>query len=328
MIDPRATPVLSVALRATSDADRERLDEGLRHLTDEDPTLCVDADPRTGEVIIAAVGEVQLDIVVHRLGYEFHVDAAVGRVGVAYREALTTAASGEGRFAGQPPGCGQYGHAKVRVFPGEPGSGFAFADALIPGAIPYQFVEPVRRGIEEASRRGVLAGYPIQDVRVELFDGTYHDVDSSEAAFEIAGAMAFEDAAKKATPVLLEPVMHAEIVAPADNVSDVIADLSSRRGRIQSREDRAGVQIVRALVPMSEMLGYAADLRSHSRGRATYSLHFDHYEAVRDDPDRGDGRDSLVGAPLRPAPRLNDSAVALPEPDDDCLDTDPPRRTW
>jgi elongation factor G len=278
-------------------------------------------------VIVAAVGEVQLDIVVHRLAREFHVEAAVGKPRVVCREALTQAADGEGRYSRQPSFenpegqesvHGQYAHAKIRVIPGESGSGFVFEDALNPGAIPIQFIEPIRRGTEKASRRGVLAGSPIGDVRVELYDGSYHDGDSSEAAFEIAGAMAFTHAARKAKPVLLEPVMRVDIVVPAESVSDVMGSLSGRRGQPPSREDRGDVQIVRALVPMAELLGFAADLRSRSRGRATYSLQFDHYEPFR--PDRnagGDDRDSLVGAPLMPAPGRNSSAVALPEPDDD-----------
>jgi elongation factor G len=273
-------------------------------------------------VTIGAVGELQLEIILDRLKREFHVEATVGRPQVAYKEALTQDADGEGRYARQTGGLGQYGHAKIHVSPGEPGTGYVFESVLIGGAIPDQFIDPIKDGIQEASTGGVLAGYPIRDVRVELYDGSYHDIDSSEMAFKIAGAMAFQDAARKAMPVLLEPVMHVEVVVPKEHTADVVGNLSGRRAQIRSRDSRGETQIIRAVAPLSEMFGYATDLRSRTRGRATYSLHFDHYQQVRNDPNRSDGdRDSLVGAPLRPVPRLNDSAVALPEPDDDNLET-------
>jgi elongation factor G len=317
-----STPVLLLTIRVKSDADREKLDRGLRQLRDEDPTLSVETDQQTGEVTIGAVGELQLEIVVDRLKREFHVEATLGRPQVAYREALTQAADGEGRYARQTSGLGQYGHAKIHLSPGRPGTGYVFESVLIGGAIPNQFIEPIKDGIKEASTRGVLAGYPIRDVRVELYDGSYHDIDSSEMAFKIAGAMAFQDAARKAIPVLLEPVMHVEVVLPKEHTADVVENLSGRRGQIQSHDDRGDTQVIRAVVPLSEMFGYATDLRSRTRGRATHSLHFDHYQQVRSDPNRSDGdSDSLVGAPLRPVPRSNDSAVALPEPDDDNLET-------
>lgn len=316
-----STPVLLLAIHANSDADREKLDKGLRQLRDEDPTLSVETDQRTGEVTIGAVGELQLEIIVDRLKREFHVEATLGRPQVAYKEALTQAADGEGRYARQTGGLGQYGHAKIHVSPGKPGTGYVFESVLIGDAIPNQFIEPIKVGIQEASTRGVLAGYPIRDVRVELYDGSYHDIDSSEMAFKIAGAMAFQDAAKKAMSVLLEPVMHVEVVVPKEHTADVVGNLSGRRGQIQSHDSRGDTQVIRAVVPLSEMFGYATDLRSRTRGRATHSLHFDHYQQVRTDPNRRDGdRDSLVGAPLRPVPRSNDSAVALPEPDDDNLE--------
>jgi elongation factor G len=317
-----STPVLLLAIHAISDADRERLDMGLRQLRDEDPTLSVETDQQTGEVTLGAVGELQLEIIVDRLKREFHVEATLGRPQVAYKEALAQAADGEGRYARQTGGLGQYGHAKIHVSPGESGTGYVFESVLVGGAIPNQFIEPIKDGIREASMRGVLAGYPIRDVRVELYDGSYHDIDSSEMAFKIAGAMAFQDAAKKAMPVLLEPVMHVEVVVPREYTADVVGNLSGRRAQIQSHDHRGDTQVIRAVVPLSEMFGYATDLRSRTQGRATHSLHFDHYQQVRSDPNRHDGdRDSLVGAPLRPVPRSNDSAVALPEPDDDSPET-------
>ena len=316
-----STPVLLLAIHAISAADREKLDRGLRQLSDEDPTLSVETDQQTGEVTIGAVGELQIEIIVDRLKREFHVEATLGRPQVAYKEALTQAADGEGRYARQTGGLGQYGHAKIHVSPGKPGTGYVFESVLIGDAIPNQFIEPIKDGIQEASTRGVLAGYPIRDVRVELYDGSYHDVDSSEMAFKIAGAMAFQDAARKAIPVLLEPVMRVEVVVPKEHTADVVGNLSGRRGQIQSHDERGDSQVIRAVVPLSEMFGYATDLRSRTRGRATHSLHFDHYQQVRSDPNRSDGdRDSLVSAPLRPVPRSNDSAVALPEPDDGDLE--------
>lgn len=317
-----STPVLLLAIQAIGATDRERLDRGLRQLMDEDPTLSVEINEHTGEVAVGGVGELQLEIVADRLKREFHVEATPGRPRVAYKEALTEAADGEGRYARQRDGLGQYGHAKIHVFPGQPGTGYVFESVLIADAIPKQFIEPIKVGIQEASKRGVLAGYPIEDVRVELYDGSYHDIDSSEMAFRIAGAMAFQAAAQKAMAILLEPVMHVEVVVPKEHTAEVVGTLSDRRGQIQSHDSRGDTQVIRAVVPLSEMFGYATDLRSRTRGRATHSLRFDHYQQVRTDPDRRDGdRDSLVGAPLRPVPRSNDSAVALPEPDDDHLET-------
>jgi elongation factor G len=317
-----STPVLLLAIHAISAADREKLDNGLRQLRDDDPTLSVETDQQTGEVTIGAVGELQLEIIVDRLKREFHVEATLGKPRVAYTEALTQTADGEGRYARQTEGPRHFGHAKIHVSPGEPGSGYVFESVLIGGTIPNRFIESIKDGIQRAATRGVLAGYPIRDVSVELYDGSYHDSDSSETAFEIAGAMAFHDAANKAMPVVLEPVMRVEVVVPTEHAADVIGNLSGRRARIQSHDNRGDIQNIQAVVPLSEMFGYATDLRSRTRGRATHTLHFDHYREIRTDPDRSDGdRDSLVGAPLRPVPRSNDSAVALPEPDEDNLKT-------
>src|SRR5204862_386980 len=225
--------------------------------------------------IIAGMGELHLEIIVDRLKREFSVEATVGKPQVAYKETLTRPADGEMKYAKQTGGRGQYGHVKIHLYPGEPGSGYIFENETTGGSIPKEFIKPVDEGIKEALTRGVLAGYPIDDVRIELYDGSYHDVDSSEMAFKIAGSMAFQDAAKKAKPVLLEPVMRVEVVVPKDYMGDVMGNLSSRRGQIQSQEDRGGTQIISARVPLSEMFGYATDLRSRTQGRATYSMHFD-----------------------------------------------------
>jgi elongation factor G len=271
-------PVISLAIEPKTKGDQEKLGQGLSKLMAEDPTFRVQTDEQTGQVVIAGMGELHLEIIVDRLKREFGVDASVGKPQVAYKETLTRPADGEMKYAKQTGGRGQYGHAKIHLFPGEPGSGYIFENEVTQGSIPKEYIKPVDEGIKEALTRGVLAGYPIDDVRIVLYDGSYHDVDSSEMAFKIAGSMAFQDAAKKAKPVLLEPVMRVEVVVPKDYMGDVMGDLASRRGRIQSQEDRGGTQIINARVPLSEMFGYATDLRSRTQGRATYSMHFDRYE--------------------------------------------------
>ena len=271
-------PVISLAIEPKTKADQEKLGVGLGKLMAEDPTFRVKTDIQTGEVVIAGMGELHLEIIVDRLKREFNVEASVGRPQVAYKETLTRPADGEMKYAKQTGGRGQYGHAKIHLYPGEPGTGYIFENKISGGSIPKEFIKPIDEGIKEALTRGVLAGYPVDDVRIELYDGSYHDVDSSEMAFKIAGSMAFQDAAKKAKPVLLEPVMRVEVVVPKDYMGDVMGNLSSRRGQIQSQEDRGGTQIINARVPLSEMFGYATDLRSRTQGRATYSMHFDRYE--------------------------------------------------
>jgi elongation factor G len=271
-------PVISLAIEPKTKADQEKLGQGLGKLMNEDPTFRVKTDPATGEVVIAGMGELHLEIIVDRLKREFGVEASVGRPQVAYKETLTRPADGEMKYAKQTGGRGQYGHVKIHLFPGEPGTGYIFENETTQGSIPKEFIKPIDEGIKEALTRGVLAGYPVDDVRIELYDGSYHDVDSSEMAFKIAGSMAFQDAAKKAKPVLLEPVMRVEVVVPKEHMGDVMGNLSSRRGQIQSQEDRGGTQIINARVPLSEMFGYATDLRSRTQGRATYSMHFDRYE--------------------------------------------------
>jgi elongation factor G len=271
-------PVISLAIEPKTKADQEKLGQGMQKLMQEDPTFRVNTDEQTGQVVIRGMGELHLEIIVDRLKREFSVDAIVGKPQVAYKETLTRPADGEMKYAKQTGGRGQYGHVKIHLYPGEPGTGFVFENEIVGGAIPKEFIRPVEEGIREALTRGVLAGYPIDDVRIELYDGSFHEVDSSEMAFKIAGSMAFQDAAKKAKPVLLEPVMRVEVVVPKDYIGDVMGDLASRRGRIQSQEERGGTQIVNARVPLSEMFGYATDLRSRTQGRATYSMHFDRYE--------------------------------------------------
>jgi elongation factor G len=271
-------PVISLAIEPKTKTDQEKLGVGLQKLMAEDPTFRVNTDIQTGQVIIHGMGELHLEIIVDRLKREFAVEATVGKPQVAYKETLTRAADGEMKYAKQTGGRGQYGHVKIHLFPGEPGTGYIFENETTGGSIPKEFIKPIDEGIKEALTRGILAGYPIDDVRIELYDGSYHDVDSSEMAFKIAGSMAFQDAAKKARPVLLEPIMRVEVVVPKEHMGDVMGNLSSRRGQIQSQEDRGGTQIIQARVPLSEMFGYSTDLRSRTQGRATYSMHFDRYE--------------------------------------------------
>ena len=271
-------PVIALAIEPKTKGDQEKLGQGLGKLMAEDPTFRVRTDDQTGQVVISGMGELHLEIIVDRLKREFGVDASVGKPQVAYKETLTRPADGEMRYAKQTGGRGQFAEVKIRLFPGEPGTGYIFENEITGGSIPKEYIKPVDEGIKEALTRGVLAGYPIDDVRIELYDGKHHEVDSSEMAFKIAGSMAFQDAAKKAKPVLLEPVMRVEVVVPKDYMGDVMGDLSSRRGRIQSQEDRGGTQIISARVPLSEMFGYATDLRSRTQGRATYSMHFERYE--------------------------------------------------
>ena len=271
-------PVIALAIEAKTKADQEKLSQGLAKLQSEDPTFKVKTDHETGQVVIQGMGELHLEIIVDRLQREFGVAASVGRPQVAYKETITQPAEGEGRYIRQTGGRGQYGHAKIRVTPREPGQGFEFVSQIVGGTIPREFIKPIQEGIVEALSTGILAGYPVDDVGVTLYDGSFHDVDSSEVAFKIAGSMAFKDAARKAKAVLLEPVMRVEVVVPEEYMGDIIGDLNARRGRVMSMESRGGTQIVNARVPLAEMFGYATDLRSRTQGRATYSMHFDRYE--------------------------------------------------
>ena len=281
------SPVISLAIEPKTKADQQKLGQALAKLTVEDPTFQVQTNEETGQVVISGMGELHLEILVDRLQREFGVAAAVGRPQVAYKETLTHPADADARFVKQTGGRGQYGHVKIRVVPGQRGHGFEFVNDIRGGAIPREYIKPVEEGIREAMTTGILAGYPIEDVSVSLYDGSYHEVDSSEVAFKVAGTMAFREAARKAGAELLEPVMRVEVVVPEEYMGEIITDLNARRGRVRSMEARAGTQIVDARVPLAEMFGYATDLRSRTQGRATYSMHFDRYErvprAVRDE---------------------------------------------
>jgi elongation factor G len=274
-------PVISIAIEPKTKGDQEKMGVALSKLAEEDPSFRVRTDEETLQTIISGMGELHLDIIVDRMKREFKVDANVGQPQVSYREAIRGRAEDvEGKFIRQSGGRGQYGHAVINIEPNERGKGYEFIDSIKGGVIPREFIQPINKGIAEAVQRGVLAGYPILDVKVELVDGSFHDVDSSEAAFKIAGSMAFQEAAKKAGLYLLEPVMKVEVVTPEQFMGDVIGDLNAKRGQIQEMEERAGARIVNAMVPLSEMFGYATDLRSMTQGRASYSMEFAHYGEV------------------------------------------------
>ncbi len=273
-------PVISVSVEPRTKADQDKLGVALGKLAQEDPTFKVHVDPDTGQTLISGMGELHLEIITDRLVREFGVGANVGRPQVAYRECITRPAKSEGRYIRQTGGRGQYGHVKLEIEPRERGQGFEFVSKIIGGAVPKEYWKAIEAGISEAMEGGVLAGYELVDVRATLLDGSYHEVDSSEMAFKIAASMGFKEAVRHAEPVLLEPVMSVEVVVPEDYVGEVIADLNSRRGRIESLEARAGSQIVRAMVPLAEMFGYATEMRSRTQGRATYTMHFAQYEAT------------------------------------------------
>ena len=273
-------PVISVAIEPKTKASQDKMALALAKLAEEDPTFKTYTDEETGQTIIAGMGELHLDIIVDRLLREFKVEANIGNPQVSYREGIKKAAEGEAKYARQSGGRGQYGHAKIRIEPNEPGGGFVFENAIVGGAIPKEFIGPTQQGIEEALQSGIIGGYEVLDVKVTLYDGSYHEVDSSEMAFKIAGSMAVRDALAKADPVLLEPMMKVEVTTPEEYMGDVIGDINSRRGRMEGMELVAGAQIVTAYVPLAEMFGYATSLRSNTQGRANYSMLFDHYEEV------------------------------------------------
>jgi elongation factor G len=274
-------PVIAVAVEPKSKADQDKLGNGLARLAEEDPTFRVETDEETGQTIISGMGELHLEIIVDRLKREFNVDANVGRPQVAYRETVSKPAERvQGKFVRQTGGSGQYGDAVINLLPQEPGKGYEFVDKIVGGKIPREYIKPIDDGIQEAMGAGVLAGYPVVDVKIELIDGSYHDVDSSERAFKIAGSMAFKEAMKRAKPKLLEPMMAVEVTTPEEYLGDVMGNLSSRRGRIESMSQVGNAQVLKALVPLSEMFGYATDLRSMSQGRADFTMQFDRYEEV------------------------------------------------
>jgi elongation factor G len=273
-------PVISVAIEPKSKASQDKMNVALAKLAEEDPTFRTFTDTETGQTIISGMGELHLDIIVDRLFREFKVEANVGAPQVAYRETIRKAVKADGKFVRQSGGRGQYGHCVLEVEPLEPGSGYEFVNKVVGGAIPKEYIAPIDAGIQEAMNTGVLGGYPVVDFRVTVVDGSYHDVDSSEMAFKIAGSMGFKEACRKADPVLLEPMMRVDVVVPEEYMGDVMGDISSRRGRIEGMEARSGAQAITAQVPLSEMFGYATVLRSRTQGRGTFVMQIDHFEEV------------------------------------------------
>lgn len=273
-------PVISVAIEPKTKAGQDKLAIGLTKLAEEDPTFRVHTDPDTGQTIISGMGELHLEIIIDRLFREFKVEANVGNPQVAYKETITQTVKSEGRFIRQSGGRGQYGHVWLQLEPNERGAGYEFVDKIVGGVVPREYIPAVDEGIQEALNSGVLGGYPVVDVKTTLFDGSYHEVDSSEMAFKIAASIGFKEGMKKAGPVLLEPIMKVEVVVPEEYMGDVMGDISSRRGHIEGMEGRNGAQVIRGLVPLAEMFGYATDLRSKTQGRGTYTMQFSHYEIV------------------------------------------------
>jgi len=273
-------PVINVAIEPKTKASQEKMTMALIKLAEEDPSFKTWTDHETGQTIIAGMGELHLDIIVDRLLREFKVEATVGKPQVAYRETFRKTVNAEGMYKRQSGGKGQYGHCKIVLEPLEPGKGFEFEDKTVGGSIPKEYIEPVRKGIEEAAKNGFLAGYEVVDFKATVYDGSYHEVDSSEMAFKIAGSMAFKNGIKEAGPVLLEPIMKVEITTPEDYFGDLMGNVSSRRGTINSTDDRNGTKVIDAMVPLSEMFGYATDLRSRTQGRGNYTMQFDHYSEV------------------------------------------------
>lgn len=273
-------PVINLAVEPKSKADQDKLGYALQRLAEEDPTFKVYTDPETGQTIIAGMGELHLEIIVDRLLREFKVEANIGKPQVAYRETISKAVKAEGKFVRQTGGRGQYGHVVLEVEPNERGAGFALENKIVGGVVPREYIGPVEAGIKEAMLTGVVAGFPVVDVKVALVDGSYHEVDSSELAFKIAGSIGFKEACRKAAPVILEPVMRLEVVTPDDFMGDVMGDINARRGRIEGMEQRGNTQIVRGYVPLAEMFGYATSLRSMTQGRAHHTMTFAYYEPV------------------------------------------------
>jgi len=273
-------PVISVSIEPKTKADQEKMSIALRRLAEEDPTFKIRTDEETGQTIISGMGELHLEILVDRMMREFKVEASVGRPQVAYKETIKKEAEAEGKYIRQTGGRGQYGHVVLKIEPLERGKGFEFVDAIKGGIIPSEFIPAVEKGVKEAMDKGILAGYPVVDTKVTLFDGSFHEVDSSEAAFKIAGSMAFQEAAKKANPVLLEPIMKIEVVIPQEFLGDVTGDLNSKRAKIEKIDDRVNMKVIDAMVPLAEMFGYATQLRSMTQGRGTFTMEFDHYAEV------------------------------------------------
>ena len=273
-------PVIDVAIEPKTKADQEKLGEALQKLAEEDPTFRVSTNEETGQTIISGMGELHLEIIIDRMKREFKVEANVGKPQVAYRETITKKVVAEGKFVRQSGGRGQYGHVVIEIEPNEKGKGFEFENAIVGGVVPREYIKPTEQGIAEATKNGVLAGYPVEDVKVKLFDGSFHAVDSSEMAVKIAGSMAFKEGARKAGPIILEPIMAVEVVTPEEYLGEVMGDLNSRRGKIEGMNTRKDAQVVKAMVPLAEMFGYATQMRSMTQGRALYTMQFSHYEAT------------------------------------------------
>jgi elongation factor G len=273
-------PVISIAVEPKTKSDQQKLGVALQKLAIEDPSFRVKGDEETGQTIISGMGELHLEIIVDRMLREFSVDANVGKPQVAYKETIKQSAKAEGKYVRQTGGRGQYGHVLLEIEPLEPGGGFEFVNSIVGGKVPREYIPAVEKGVQGAMELGVLAGYPLMDIKVTLYDGSYHDVDSSEMAFKIAGSMGFKEAVRKAKPILLEPIMSVEVVTPDQFMGDVVGDLNSRRGKILGMEMKAGFQVVSAQVPLANMFGYATDLRSATQGRATFAMEFLHYEQV------------------------------------------------
>jgi len=273
-------PVIGIRIEPKTKADQEKMGVALRRLAEEDPTFRVKGDEETGETIIQGMGELHLDIIVDRMKREFSVEANVGRPQVAYKETITAEAEAEGKYIRQSGGRGQYGHVWLKVAPLERGTGFEFVDEIKGGAIPKEFINPTEKGVKEAVDKGIVAHYPMVDVQVTLFDGSFHEVDSSEAAFKIAGSIAFQEAAKHAKPVILEPIMKVQVLAPENFLGEVTGDLNARRGKIEEMGERGTVKVIDAKVPLSEMFGYATQIRSMTQGRGSFTMEFSNYEPV------------------------------------------------
>jgi elongation factor G len=273
-------PVIDIAIEPKTKVDQEKMGEALARLAEEDPTFRVSTNEETGQTIISGMGELHLEIIIDRMKREFKVEANVGKPQVAYKETITKKVTAEGKFVRQSGGRGQFGHVWIDVEPNEKGKGFEFENDIVGGAIPKEYIKPVEQGIVEAMRNGILAGYPVEDIKIRLFDGSFHAVDSSEMAFKIAGSMAFQEGARKAHPVLLEPIMAVEVVSPEEYIGDVMGDLNSRRGKIEGMTSRKDAQVVKSFVPLSMMFGYATQLRSMTQGRALFTMQFSHYDQV------------------------------------------------
>jgi elongation factor G len=273
-------PVIQIAIEPKTKADQDKLSESLVKLSDEDPTFRVNVDDETGQTLISGMGELHLEIIIDRMRREFKVEANVGKPQVAYRETITQSVQGEGKFIKQSGGRGKYGHVWLEIGPNEPGKGYEFTNAIIGGTVPKEYIPAVSAGVQEAMRNGVIAGFPVVDVKVKLFDGSYHDVDSDEISFKVAGSIGFKEGARKAKPILLEPMMAVEVITPEEYLGDVMGDLNSRRGKIEGFSARKDAQVIKAQVPLAAMFGYATILRSMTQGRAIFTMQFSHYSEV------------------------------------------------